>query len=142
MILFDTNLISEALKSACDPHVAAWLNTCPAPDMWTTAINLAELRFGVALLPEGQRKTMLHRDLERLLSKAFENRIIAFDANCSAAFGDIAASMRRRGRAIGVPDCQIAAIAMVHGLTVATRDVQPFADAGVSVISPWIEAQK
>lgn len=141
MILFDTNVISEAVRGNRDPNVGNWLLTCPADTICTTAINIAELRAGVSILPEGKRKSVLAENLETYLFKAFGDNILPFDAECTKVFAEIAAAMRVRGRAIGFADCQIAAIALHHGPTIATRDTQPFLDAGVAVVNPWAESK-
>lgn len=139
MIVFDTNLVSEAVRYDCDGRVRQWLATCAADEMCTTAITVAELKAGVAILPEGIRKQRLSEGLDGYVLAAFGNNILAFDTGCTGAFAAITAAMRMKGRSIGFADCQIAAIAMTHGLAVATRDTQPFADAGVKVVNPWAE---
>jgi predicted nucleic acid-binding protein len=75
--------------------------------------------------------------VEHVFSDQFEGRIIPFDERAARAYGQIVAQARSRGRSIQIADGQIAAIAKVHGFTVATRDTSPFEAAGVSVVDPW-----
>lgn len=139
MIILDTNVISEALNSPCDPKVTDWLNRKPDALLFTTAITMIELLTGARLIPAGRRRSELEQAIEHMVMPLFESRCLAFDVTAARAYAAIFSSMRQRGRAIGFPDCQIAAIATVHGFAVATRDVQPFIDAGLDVINPWTD---
>jgi toxin FitB len=139
MIVFDTNLVSEIVKQDCDQRVSHWLSQLDSNETCTTAINLAELLAGIAILSDGKRKANLISKTEALLLTVFHDRVLPFDAKCAIAFATITADMRLRRRAISFPDCQIAAIALVHQCVIATRDVQPFVDAGVDVINPWAD---
>lgn len=137
MIIFDTNLISEAIKPACEPCVRDWLKTIDHREPCTTTINLLEVRSGISLLPDGRRKTELRELTEAYIAAVFANRLLAFDNACASAFAEIHADMKRRGRAISFADCQIAAIALINACPVATRDTDPFRDTGLEVINPW-----
>ena len=139
MILFDTNLISEAIKPECDPRVRDWLKTVDYREPCTTAINLLEVRSGIAILPEGRKKTGLHQLTEAYVAAVFADRLLPFDSSCATAFAHIHAEMKRLGRAISFADCQIAAIALVADCPVASRDVAPFRNAGLRVINPWTD---
>ena len=98
---------------------------------------MAELRYGVAALPAGKRKSALNRDLEARIVALFGQRILPFDTDAADAYAAIRARAKSSGLAIGTTDGYIAATAMAHGLIVATRDVKPFKAAGLSVIDPW-----
>ena len=86
MIIVDTNVISDAISAKPTPSVYAWLRRQPIRDLWTTAVTAAELRAGVAALPDGRRKTALIGQIEGALSEDFEGRILPFDNAASAAF--------------------------------------------------------
>lgn len=139
MILLDTNVVSETLKPAPSGHIIAWLDNQPQDELFFSAPSLAQMLSGLATTPDGKRKSDLAKRTAEFMERTFGERIHSFDAIAAKAFAIIASDMRRRGRAISVFDCQIAAIAMAHGLTIATRDTQPFADAGVPVVNPWAE---
>jgi predicted nucleic acid-binding protein len=137
MILLDTNVISEPLRKTADPTVIAWIDAQNIETLYMAAIGLAELRFGVAALPDGKRKSMLHDSLERRIVPIFAGRIMPFDVAASEAYAEIMSRTRAAGKAIGTADGYIAAIASANGLIVATRDTSPFRAAGLAVINPW-----
>jgi predicted nucleic acid-binding protein len=137
VILLDTNAISEASKPSGDANVRAWLDAQAAETLHLSTITVAELLLGIAILPDGRRKSALEENLRRLVLPFFEGRILLFDTPAAEAYAHLRAHCRATGKAIPTVDGYIAAIAMAHGLTVATRDVAPFAAAGLSVIDPW-----
>lgn len=139
MILLDTNLISEPLRAAPEPRVVAWLDAQPLETLFLSVVTVAELRYGVARLPNGRRRKALVERLETQVLPAFASRILAFDLPATQAYADLMAKAQAAGQPIGMADGLIAAIARTHGMTVATRDTAPFAAAGVSVIDPWSE---
>lgn len=114
MIILDTNVISEAAKLDMDASVRRWLGLQSMSNLYATAVSVAEVSFGVERMPEGRRKEIVRDDMRMIFAKA-----------------------RAKGFAIAMPDGQIAAIAKVHGFTVATRDTSPFRAAGIPVINPW-----
>jgi predicted nucleic acid-binding protein len=137
MILLDTNVVSEAMKPAGDPGVLAWLDAQAIETLHLSTISLAELRFGIAALPEGRRQEMLRNALDRRVLPVFAGLILSFDAADANAYGVLRARARAAGAAIGTADGYIAAIAARHGLVVATRDTVPFKAAGLGVVNPW-----
>ena len=137
MIILDTNVISEPLRLASDAAVLAWLDQQDIDTLYLTAITVAELRFGIAALPLGKRKHRLEEDFEKLVLSLFDGRILPFDEAATSAYAQIRAKAKSTGKAIGVADAFIAAIAAHRQFTVATRDVSPFQTAGISVINPW-----
>lgn len=137
MIVLDTNVISEPLRAAGEPRVRAWLNEQSPETLYTTALNIAELLAGVALLPAGRRKRELDRRLRASLSRLFQGRVLLFDLAAAESYAQIASEARRAGRTIPHDDGLIAAIARAHGFAVATRNVSNFAGAGVELINPW-----
>jgi hypothetical protein len=137
MIILDTNVISEPLKPKGDPAVLGWLDQQDIATLYLTAITLAELRFGIAALPLGNRKRRLEEDFEQRIVSLFEQRILPFDEVSTVAYARVRAKAKMDGKAIGVTDGFIAAIAAQHCFVVATRDVSPLEAAGVSVVNPW-----
>ncbi len=136
MILLDTNIISEALKPSGDPAVLAWLDAQVVETLFLSTITLAELRFGIAAMPEGQRREILRRELDRRLLPVFEGRILPFSIAAAEAYGELRARARAAGKAISTADGYIAAIAVAHDLAVATRDIGPFEAARLRVVTP------
>ena len=137
MILLDTNVISEPLKASADQKVVAWINAQNIETLYLSTIGLAELRFGIAVLPEGKRKDVLHSSLEQRVLPLFEGRILSFDTGASQAYATLRSKTRAAGQAIASADGYIAAIAIIHGLSIATRDTKPFIAAGLTVINPF-----
>ena len=138
MILLDTNVVSEPLKASCDKNVLSWLDEQVIETLYLSTISLAELRFGIAALPEGKRRDTLFSSLEQQVLPLFAGRILPFDEQASQAYATLRANSRTAGRAIATADGYIAAIAVAHGLAVATRDTSPFEAAGLKVINPWM----
>jgi predicted nucleic acid-binding protein len=137
MILLDTNVLSEMMRPAPSSIVEEWLSAQPAAGTFISAITEAELRYGLALLPNGQRQKRLLAQAEAMLVEDFADRILPFDSAAAAAYATIAATRRLAGRPISQADAQIAAIAASRGATIATRNITDFADCGVAVLDPW-----
>ncbi len=137
MILLDTNVVSEPLRSAPDAQVIAWIDAQSRETLFLSAITVGELRAGAALLPAGKRRTGLQQALEARLLPLFAGRVLPFDLACTPAYAGVLAGAKAAGLAIGHADACIAAIAVANGLTVATRHTAPFVAAGVAVINPW-----
>lgn len=139
MIILDTNVVSEPMKPNGSASVQAWLDRQAAETLYLTATSLSELLVGIEILPESKRKEGLNAALGELLADLFRARILAFDQRAAMAYAPLVNRARSAGRIISVADAQIAAIASVHGYSVATRDTAPFVAAGVPVINPWEE---
>jgi toxin FitB len=137
MILLDTNVLSEPLRLNGDTRVLAWLDAQSFETLYLSTISLAELRFGIAILPQGKRKDTLHAGLEQRILPLFKDRIVPFDNDASHAYAALRAQARATGKAIAPADGYIAATAAAQGFIVATRDTEPFEAAGLRVINPW-----
>ena len=137
MIVVDTNVLSDLWRVAPDPKVLAWMDAQVVETLFLSAITVAELRFGVAAMPPGKRRTIYQERLEREVLPAFAGRVLPFDLDASKAYGELMAQARAAGLAIGNADGYIAATAAARGLMVATRDTSPFKAAGLAVIDPW-----
>lgn len=137
MLILDTNVISELMRSEPDRVFLQWFDAQDPRRFTTTSINWAELKAGVQRLPEGKRKTGLGRVLQEIHTRVLRNGILAFDEAVAECWAQLIAELEARGQPIGFADSQVAAIAMMHGYSVATRDVKPFMAAGVNVVNPW-----
>jgi toxin FitB len=136
VIILDTNVISEPMKPDGDRGVQDWLDEQNAETLYLTSISLSELLLGVEVLPDGKRKVGLAAALSELLATLFGARVLPFDQQAATMYAARISRARAAGRAISMADGQIAAIAAVHGFTVATRDTAPFIAAGVPVVNP------
>ncbi|MBK1706669.1 type II toxin-antitoxin system VapC family toxin [Halochromatium glycolicum] len=138
MILLDTNVLSEFMRVAPEPTVVAWLDDQPTDRVWICAINRAEIELGIALLPEGRKKQDLKLKAETMLDCDFAGRCLPFDHAAASQYARIIAARTRIGKPITVEDAQIAAIALAHRLTLATRNVADFRKIEtLDVIDPW-----
>lgn len=137
MVLLDTNVVSELVRTKPETAVQAHLRRYRPEEMFTAAICLAEIRYGLARLPIGRRRTALAASVENLLSGGFDGRILSFDAACAGFYGMIRAEREARGVPIEVEDAMIAATARAHGAALVTRNVADFEHCGITVIDPW-----
>ena len=140
MILLDTNILSELMRPAPEPAVEQWLADQPVASVFISAITEAELRYGLALMPSGKRRSALADEIDAMLGEDFSGRILPFDSPAAVAFAEIAAERRQAGRPISQADAQIAAIARSRGAALATRNVPDFEGCGVEIINPWSSA--
>jgi hypothetical protein len=138
VILLDTNVLSELMRPSPDPAVLPWLDGQAADELWISAVTVAEIRLGIALLPDSRRRGRLAELVEALFHEDFADRCLPFDAEAAVEYAAIVAARRQRGRPISVEDAQIAAIARSLGLTLATRNTADFANIDqLRVINPW-----
>ena len=136
MIVLDTNVLSEPLKTVPAPKVMEWLDSQEVETLFITAVSRAELRIGVLTLPDGKRKSALAAQIERVLD-LFKDRTLDFDAAAADKLAEIAVRCEKVGKRATAPDAYIAACANSRGFAVATRNAEHFEPTGVRVISPW-----
>lgn len=136
MIVLDTNVISEAMKPAANPAVRAWLNEQVAETLYLTSVTLAEMLFGICVLPAGRRRNSLGHALDGLL-ELFDDRVLPFDTDAARHYSALAVAARGAGRGFRTPDGYIAAIAASRDFIVASRDTSPYKAGGLRVIDPW-----
>ena len=137
MIVLDTNVLSELIRPEPAAAVLGWVTRQPAPALFVTSVTQAEIFYGLALLSPGRRREALERAMEQMFAEDFARRVLPFDTAAARAYARIVAGRRVAGRPVGQSDAKIAAIALVHGAAVATRNVADFLDCGVTVIDPW-----
>ena len=140
MIVLDTNVLSALMRAEPDRPVIRWLDRLAAESIWTTSITIFEVRFGLAVLPAGERKASLQDAFDQVISEDLRGRVLDFDAGAATVAGEIAAKLRALGRPVDMRDAQIAGIIAVRRATLATRNVRHFVDAGIPVIDPWNSA--
>jgi len=137
VIILDTNVLSALMRSDPDKVVMNWLDGQIAESIWITSITLFEARFGLALLPEGERRRQLTARFDELLLLDLENRVLFFDHQAAREAADLAASRKRTGCPVDMRDTFIAGIALARKARIATRNVRHFDDLTVEVINPW-----
>ncbi len=137
MLLLDTNVVSEAMKPAPAPMVAAWLSGADIRDLYLSSITVMEIGYGIGLLPPGRRRSALDRQFREMVEAEFAGRVLGFDDAAAAAAADIRARRRRGGLADTVEDSMIAGIAKIHGATVVTRNERDFLGTEIELLNPW-----
>jgi hypothetical protein len=137
MIILDSNVVSEMMKSSASDAVLAWLRAQPIIDTYVTAITRAEISYGIQLLPAGRRRNEIADAADLLFTRRLATPILPFDSDAALAFGRIVAGRRRLRRPMEIMDAQIAAIALSRHAAIATRDASDFAHCGVRVVNPW-----
>jgi predicted nucleic acid-binding protein len=136
MIVLDTNVVSELMRPEPAAPVTAWFSQHSPGELVTTAMSLAEIRYGLARLPDGRRKQFLTAAADEVFS-VFPDQVLPFDAAAAVQYADVVSRRDRVGAPISALDAQIAAVCRVHEATLATRNVADFVDTGIEVVDPW-----
>ena len=136
-MLLDTNIISAVMATAPSRPVVEWLNHQDAGTLHISTITLAEIGYGLWVLPEGRRRRDIQDRFDRFVAAGFEQRILSFDEKAARLYGEIMGHRRGLGRPLSALDGQISSIARAHRLTVATRNVRDFEDCGVELVNPF-----
>ncbi len=137
MIILDTNVLSELVRLAPAESVLRWVNAQPGSGLYTTTITQAEILYGIAILPSGQRRTALEQAATAMFQEDFRQRILPFDAAAAPLYAAVAARRRQAGRPIAQLDAQIAAIVASRDALLATRNTPDFDDCGIQLVDPW-----
>ena len=137
MVVIDSNVVSELMRAEPSAEVLDWMDDRQPRELYVTAVTEAEVRTGIALLPEGRRRRGLAEACERAFGSLFAGRVLPFDSDAARAYAEIAAVRRVLGRPVSFADGQIAAIARSRRMAVATRNIRDFQDMGIGVLDPW-----
>jgi predicted nucleic acid-binding protein len=135
MFLTDTNVVSEPRQKRPDPRVLDWL-TAHEAEIFISAVTIAELQSGIAMLAPGRRRTALQAWFDTLLHLS-QGTVLAFDGPVAVRWGIMNADLIRQGKRLPISDSFLAAMALHHNLSVATRNEQDFLAAGVQTVNPW-----
>ncbi|UEM24015.1 type II toxin-antitoxin system VapC family toxin [Skermanella mucosa] len=137
MFVLDTNVLSELMRPSPSEAVVRWVAGQSAGSLYTTTVTQAEILFGLALLPDGRRRSDLLMAAQSMFAEDFVNRMLPFDGAAAVVFASIAAARRRQGRPTSTFDAQIAAITHSRNAVLATRNTADFLDCGITVVDPW-----
>jgi predicted nucleic acid-binding protein len=137
MFVLDTNVLSELMNPAGEKLVVEWADNMKKAELFTTAINQAEVLFGLAVMPKGRKRTSRIECADAMFKDDFGGRILPFDEYAAFHFAEIAAMRQQAGHRIDAVDAQIAAIARAHGMAIVTRNVKHFENCGIDVFNPW-----
>lgn len=136
MIVLDTNVVSETMAKQPDGGVIRFLDRLEER-VAVSVITVAEIRYGIAVLPAGARKRNLAASSERVFSALGSSGVLPFDEPAAVAYAEIAAARRQAGKPISQADAIIAAICRHHGVSLVTRNVDDFTGTGIVVVNPW-----
>ena len=131
--LADSNVLREATQPQPKLRVLQWLRENEA-DLAVDPIVLGEIRYGIYILPQGSRRRRLEQWFLHGVDKL---RCISWDGQTAHRWAKLLAEVRATGQSMPFRDSLIAATALVHGLTVATRNARDFQNAGVRVVNPF-----
>jgi predicted nucleic acid-binding protein len=136
MIILDTNVVSELMRPEPASQVAAWVRSRDRRELRMTSITLAEIRYGIARLPDGRRKQAL-LDTADDIFRAFSDQVLPVDAAAAEHYATIASTRERAGKPIPALDALIAAVCRSRGGALATRNLPDFDGTGIELIDPW-----
>ena len=136
--ILDTNIVSEPMLALPSAVVQTWWSQQQPGTLFITAVTVAEVLYGIELLPHGKRRAALLAGAELMFGKVLAGRVLPFDEDAARAFAAIAANRRGTGRPITDLDAQIAAIARSRGATLATRNTADFEGCGIRLVNPWL----
>ena len=137
MLILDTNVLSALIKDEPDPIIEVWLDGQADLSVWTTAISVFEIRYGLAIMPGGRRQSMMLAEFERTVEESLEGRILFFDRAAAEHAALLMARRKSAGRPIDLRDTMIGGIALAQRATLATRNLRHFSDLDVPVVDPW-----
>jgi hypothetical protein len=137
MFLVDTNVLSELVANRPNAGVVRWAASVDERLLSISVVTIAEMRHGVQLLPAGRRREALEISLVRQIIPRFRDRTLPVTVDIADQWGRCITVARRTGYTIGAMDGLIGATALVHDLTVVTRNVADFEPLGVPVLNPW-----
>ena len=132
MVVLDTNVVSETMRATPNPEVIAWMDSQRAERLFVAAVTEAEIRAGVAFLPDGARRRNLADAAQRAFGRLFADRILPVDVAVADTWGRMHAI-----RNVPVVDGLLAATAIVHGLTLVTRNVSHVQGLGADLLNPF-----
>jgi toxin FitB len=136
MIIVDTNVAAELMRPAPSATVADWVRSRARSELYTTAITVAEIRYGIERLPDGHRKELLRQTANQVFT-AFNRNVLAFDVTAALHYSWIVTGRDQAGLPIDAFDAQIAAICWAQGAVLATRNMKDFRETGIDLLDPW-----
>lgn len=138
MIILDTNIISELMKTSPDQRVIDWLDHQDAITLFTTSVTIAEITYGLDVLPEGKRRDYLEAAFNQVLIDAFKHRVLMFDKSAALIYGKLMGDRKRLGHPLSILDGQIASIAKSNQMALATRNTRDFVNCELMLINPFV----
>jgi predicted nucleic acid-binding protein len=135
--LLDTNIVSELRRPKPERKVVAFITAQPLDRLYVSTVTLAEIRFGIELLPDVSLRAVLATWLTHKVRPMFDQRVLPISEDVVFKWRLLVEEGRKSGYTYSQPDLFIAATALHHGLTVVTRDTADYSKAQVAVLNPW-----
>ncbi len=135
--LLDTNVLSEMRRPKPEPRAVDFVSRCPLDQLYVSAVTLAQIRFGIELVDEPNRRAELNDWLTHKVRPMFDHRVLQVTEDIMLKWRLLVEEGRKTGHTFSQPDLIIAATAIHHGLTVVTRDRSDYDRAHVPVVNPW-----
>lgn len=135
--LLDTCVISELIKPKPNSKVVKWLRSCRDENLFLSVLTIGEIQKGISKLPDSRKRNNLQEWMDAELILRFDRRILGIDFKIAQKWGEIQASAEITGTKMPVIDSLIAAIGLVHNLTIVTRDISGMEKSGVKLFNPW-----
>ena len=136
--LFDTCVISELVRKHPHQKIIDWVDSLEEDSIFLSVLTIGEIEKGIAKLAESQKKKRLKAWVEKDLIERFGNRILSFDLETALFWGKRQGELEKHGIKLPLMDSLIAATAMIHRMTVATRNSQDMTRIGVDIFDPWV----
>jgi hypothetical protein len=136
--LFDTCVISELVRKHPHQKIIDWVDSLEEESIFLSVLTIGEIEKGIAKLVESQKKKRLKAWVEKDLIERFGSRILPFDLETALFLGKRQGELESRGVNLPLMDSLIAATAMIHRMTVATRNIQDMRRLGVDIFDPWV----
>lgn len=137
--LLDTNILSELRRPKPEPKVIRFVARRPLESLCISVVTLAELRFGIEMVPDVTRRSELNDWLAHKVRPMFEQRVLPITEDVMLKWRVLVEQGRKAGHTFSQPDLIIAATAQHHGFTIVSHDTSDFEKARVPVFNPWIE---
>lgn len=137
--LLDTNVISELRRPRPETRVVAFVAAQPLEQLFVSTVTFAEIRYGIEMVDAAIRRAELNNWLTNKVRPMFEQRVLGVSEDVMFKWRLLVEDGRKAGHTFSQPDLIIAATALHHGLTVATRDTADYLRARVPVLNPWTD---
>ncbi len=137
MMLLDTDVVSAVMAPVPVSSVLQWLDRQETASLFISTITIAEIGYGIRVLPQGRRRELLGERFAEFVARGFEHRVLAFDTAAAYEYAEIMGRRKELGRPMSIPDGQIAAIGRTHRFAVATRNVRDFEECELEIRNPF-----
>ncbi len=137
--LLDTNILSELRRLKPEPKVVTFVAAQPLDQLYVSAVTLAEIRFGIELVTDANRRAELNDWLAHKVRPMFEQRVLQITEDIMFKWRLLVEDGRKAGHTFSQPDLIIAATGLHHGLTIVSRDTTDYTKARVPIFNPWVD---